>query len=152
VTHQLASFLERNSLGPELSIFLFSFFFLRIGLCKVEPDSLSSFISQAARNPLGVLPDQIAIPVSEIVRLFIGAHTETLSSKTAKNLPTRKSNPEPTGFPYLFVIYGFSIAETDNLGTLILLGRAPEANQLEPFLTFGSSCAGFLLTVYTCLG
>jgi hypothetical protein len=34
---------------------------------------------------------------------------------------------------YLFVIYGFSIAETENLGTRFLLGRAPEGEGSEPF-------------------
>jgi hypothetical protein len=117
VTDQSASFPERNSLGSELSIFLFSFFFLRIGLCKFEADGtpltplitiwpflcvncssegtsegirtatvLSSFISQAARNPLGVLPHQIAIPVSEKLRLFIGAHTETSIVKNRRKI------------------------------------------------------------------
>jgi hypothetical protein len=34
---------------------------------------------------------------------------------------------------YLFVICGFSIAETQNLGSRFLLGRAPEARGSEPF-------------------
>jgi hypothetical protein len=37
------------------------------------------------------------------------------------------------GVRYLFVIYGFSFAETENLRTRFLLGRAAEADHLEPF-------------------
>jgi hypothetical protein len=34
---------------------------------------------------------------------------------------------------YLFVIYGFSVAETENLRDAFLLGRALEFDHLEPF-------------------
>jgi hypothetical protein len=34
---------------------------------------------------------------------------------------------------YHFVICGFPLAETENLGRPFLLGRAPEADHLEPF-------------------
>ena len=34
---------------------------------------------------------------------------------------------------YLFVIYGFLVAETENLRSLFLLGRTPESDQLDPF-------------------
>src|SRR5260370_5881059 len=39
----------------------------------------------------------------------------------------------PYGRRYLFVTYGFSLAETENLERPILLGRAPEKGHLEPF-------------------
>ncbi len=39
----------------------------------------------------------------------------------------------PYGLRYLFVTYGFSLAETENLERPILLGRAPEKGHLEPF-------------------
>jgi hypothetical protein len=41
------------------------------------------------------------------------------------------------GVRYPFVICGFSIVETENVGRLLLLGRAPEARGSEPFFTFG---------------
>ena len=44
-----------------------------------------------------------------------------------------QKSSEPTGVRYLFVIYGFSVAETENLGSQFLLGRAPKADHLEPF-------------------
>ena len=34
---------------------------------------------------------------------------------------------------YLFVTCGFSIGETENLGSRFLLDRAPETDHLEPF-------------------
>ena len=37
------------------------------------------------------------------------------------------------GVRYLFVICGFSIAETEKGRSAFLLGRAPEADHLEPF-------------------
>ena len=37
------------------------------------------------------------------------------------------------GVRYHFVIYGFSLAETENLGGRFLLGRALEADHLVPF-------------------
>jgi hypothetical protein len=37
------------------------------------------------------------------------------------------------GLRYLFVTYGFSLAETENLERPFLLGRAPEKGHLEPF-------------------
>jgi len=39
----------------------------------------------------------------------------------------------PYGLRYLFVTYGFSLAETENLERPFLLGRAPEKGHLEPF-------------------
>ena len=84
-------------------------------------------------NPLGVLPDQIAIPVSEKRSPLIGAHTETLSSKTGEKYSDAKKQPGAYGVRYLFVICGFSITETGNLRRPFLLGRAPEGDHLEPF-------------------
>ena len=37
------------------------------------------------------------------------------------------------GVRYLFVIYGFLVAETENLRSPFLLGRAPEREHLVPF-------------------
>lgn len=37
------------------------------------------------------------------------------------------------GVRYHFVIYGFSLAATGNVRETFLLGRAPEADHLEPF-------------------
>jgi hypothetical protein len=39
------------------------------------------------------------------------------------------------GFRYPFVIYGFSLAETENLGRPFLLGRALEIERFGTFLT-----------------
>jgi len=42
-------------------------------------------------------------------------------------------NPGAYTVRYLFVTCAFSIAETGNVGETFLLGRAPEADHLEPF-------------------
>ncbi len=41
----------------------------------------------------------------------------------------------PTGFRYLFVIYGFSVAETEKVEVAFLLGRAPDTRPFGTFLT-----------------
>jgi hypothetical protein len=38
VTHRFGSFPEQHSLGPEVSMFFFSFVLLRIGWCKFQAE------------------------------------------------------------------------------------------------------------------
>jgi hypothetical protein len=61
---------------------------------------------------------------STIVQIHIGPIIMILS-------PTRSLGAY--GVRYLFVIYGFSLAETENVEITFLLGRAREAEGSEPF-------------------
>jgi hypothetical protein len=50
-----------------------------------------------------------------------------------REIDIRKESSGAYGVRYHFVIYGFSVAETENLTRRFLLGRAPEPDHLEPF-------------------
>jgi hypothetical protein len=50
----------------------------------------------------------------------------------------RITTPGAYRFRHLFVIYGFLVAEAENLQSQFLLGRNLEPEQLEPFLTLAA--------------
>ena len=73
------------------------------------------------------------------------ALTDDVSENQQSNKPTKMKgllralrnsdykNPGAYGIRYLFVIYGFSVAETEKRQSRFLLGRALEGERSEPF-------------------
>lgn len=77
-------------------------------------------------------PRVTAVLSSQAEKLERGEQSALRMRQHAATVCNTKTS-EPTRSGTIFVIYGSSLVETGNLRSRFLLGRAPEADHLEPF-------------------